>query len=83
MYDYKDNIVRISIYKNATIINTHNNSIWPFNHILEIENKKGEKRYLDLNSKRDITDITYFKLDLANSPKKIIFEDELFFTHDL
>lgn len=69
-----------SVYKLNNIILENENSKTEFNkqNVLIIEDIKGKRIILDINSGIDITD-TYMKVKLnKNSKMKLLFENEMF-----
>ena len=69
-------IIEILQVKNVRIKNTHNNYIFPYQNIMKITFRNGETRFLDLFSRRDMTDVDYFKIITTEKTKeKIIFKE--------
>ena len=71
-------IIRITKLNNVQVENTHNGFMFPLQNVLEIENRIGEIRTIDLIAERDITNIDY--LIVHKTPKTI--EKELFKEYD-
>ena len=75
-----NNIIEIRKIKNIRIKNIHNNMIYPIQDILEITFENGKERIIDLMSKKDITDINYFKvIKTWRTKSRIIFIDNDFY----
>jgi len=71
-------IIRITKVNNIQIENTHNGLLFPVQSILEVENRGGATRVLDLIAERDITDIDYFVVHETDKTKK----KDLFIEYD-
>lgn len=65
-----NDIVRITLVRNVHIKNTHDNHLFPLQDIIEIENRGGYVRILDLIADKDITDITYFEVCESEKTKR-------------
>jgi hypothetical protein len=79
-----NNIVKMTLQKDMTVVNLHNNSKFRNNDILKIEYANGEVRYLDLLSNRDMTDVDYFKIEKGLlSREKVIFYDKQWFNEGI
>ena len=69
-------IIRITKVNNVQIENTHNGFMFPVQNILEIENRLGEVRVLDLMAQRDLTDIEYMVVhESAKTKRKDLFKE--------
>ena len=67
-------ILRITKINNVRIENTHNGFVFPEQNVLEIEDRQGNVRKLDLMADRDITDIDYFMIHESDrTTKKDLF----------
>lgn len=63
-------IIRITKVNNVQVENTHNGYLFPLQSILEIEDRMGNVRVLDLIADRDITDIDYFVIHESSKTKR-------------
>lgn len=73
--DSKD-IVKIIKIEKVFIKNTHHGFSYPRQDVLEITNRAGEVRIIDLLAERDITDIDYFKLiDDKKTTRRVVFQE--------
>ena len=63
-------IIRITRIRNVQIENTHSGLLFPVQDILEIEDRGGATRVLDLIAERDITEIDYFVVHETDKTKK-------------
>lgn len=70
----KEDIIKIELVKNARIQNTHNSFIFPKQYIIKVYYRNNKLRILDLFSKRDITDIDYFKI-YDEKEVKVLFNE--------
>lgn len=70
----KEDIIKIELLRDARVQNMHNGFIFPKQYIMKIYYRNNSIRILDLFSKRDITNIDYFKV-LEGTKTKVIFEE--------
>ncbi|MBO5120800.1 MAG: hypothetical protein J6C28_03880 [Bacilli bacterium] len=70
----KEDIIKIELLRDAKVQNMHNGFIFPKQYIMKIYYRNNSIRILDLFSKRDITNIDYFKV-LEGTKTKVIFEE--------
>ena len=70
----KEDIIKIELLRDARVQNMHNGFIFPKQYIMKIYYRNNCIRILDLFSKRDITNIDYFKV-LEGTKTKVIFEE--------
>ena len=72
----KKDIVKIVKIKNIMVKNIHNDFTYPRQDVLEITNRAGEVRIIDLLAERDITNIDYFELvGDKKTTRKVIFQE--------
>lgn len=62
-------IINIKLVKNAKIKNRHNNYVFGKQKIMEIYFNDETVRYIDLIAKKDITDVSYLKVQYDESSK--------------
>lgn len=73
-------IIKIEEFKNAIIINKHNNTAFDNQLLWYIHDDKGNKYILDMKANKDITNADYFDIIKTKKTKsKIIFEDQFIF----
>lgn len=70
----KEDIIKIELVKGVNIQNLHNGFIFPKQYIMKIYYRNNKVRILDLFSKRDITDIDYFKI-CGGTNIKVLFKE--------
>lgn len=70
----KEDIIKIELLRDARVQNMHNGFVFPKQYIMKIYYRNNSIRILDLFSKRDITNIDYFKV-LEGTKTKVIFEE--------
>ena len=67
-------IIRITKINNVQLENIHNGFVFPMQNVLEVENREGAIRILDLIADRDITDIEYFIVhETSKTTRKNLF----------
>ena len=72
-----NDIIRITKVNNIRIENAHNGFLFPEQNILEIEDREGNVRILDLMASKDITSIDYLVVHETNKTKrKDLFKEE-------
>lgn len=70
-------IIRITKVNNVQIENTHNGILFPLQNVLEVEDRQGNVRTLDLMANRDMTDIEYFVVhESSKTTRKDLFKEE-------
>lgn len=70
----KEDIIKIELVKGVSIQNLHNGFIFPKQYIMKVYYRNNQVRILDLFSKRDITDIDYFKI-YGGTDIKVLFKE--------
>lgn len=71
-----NDIVRITKVNNVQIKNLHDEHLFPLQSVLEVENRGGYTRIIDLIADRDITDITYYEVcETPKTRRKDLFKE--------
>lgn len=69
-------IIRITQVNNIHIKNLHDEHLFPLQSVLEVENRRGDIRIIDLIADRDITDIDYYVVcETPRTRRKHIFKE--------
>lgn len=70
-------IIKISKIKNVRVKNMHNGYVSRAFNIIQVEYRDGEKRIIDVKSRRDLTDIGYYAFMFPEKIKEsVIFQEE-------